>query len=127
MDQLSERTVPSPSRQRKVKEPKKPRLPKGTIPFVPLLLELTLTIARLLVLLVGVIVVIVSLLAGVEIWLAVVRACVAMFVVGLLLWFANWFLARNTLDYAISERKKELEQEKAQEADSVESTIERQA
>lgn len=125
MGQLSEHSTPPPSRQRKAKEPKKSRLPKGTIPFVPLLLELTLTIARLLVLLVGVIVAMVSLLAGVEVWLAVVRACVAMFVVGLLLWFANWFLARNTLDYAISERKKELEQEKEQ--DSVASTIERQA
>lgn len=91
--------------QAKAPKPPKPETPKPAPKQkvhprrrVPLLLETAFTLTKLTVLITGPVVLGLSLQAGVGLLMAALRAALALFVVGLLLWGANWVLARSALD-----------------------------
>ena len=109
----------NPAKVRKIKSLKDARAKKAAPASqkqldVPILLEFTITISQLVVLLVGVVIAVISILAKLEVIWIVLRSGIAMLGLGLLLWFANWFLAHDALDYAFTELKKEVEQEAQQ-------------
>ncbi len=94
--------------------------------FVPFAVETMIIFSRLVVLLVGAVVAGLSVWNGVDALTLLVRVVVAVFFVGIILWFASWWFASNALDYAITLRKKEEEEEqkKREEAEKGESTLE---
>ncbi len=81
-------------------------------------------LSELIVLIVGGAVAVMSFMAGVEIWMAVLRSTVAMISVGLILWFVNFMIARQVLEIAMNRLKDEFERDQA---DQPVSTYERSA
>lgn len=96
------------------------KTPRSAQP-APLFFEMSITIARLLVLGVGVAVTLLSFLAGANLWAAALRGGSAILSLGLLTWLTNWFLVQDALKIATSELAKKSERE------PVESTVELQA
>ncbi len=88
---------------------------------VPLLLDASITATQIVVLVVGVSTLVLSLLAGALMWVAALRGAAALLAVGLILWLANWHLARHTMEAAYAKLQQKAEKE------PVESTIERSA
>ncbi len=105
----------------KPKAEAKPNAPKGQRRRVPLLQETAFTLTKLTMLTTGPLILALSLQAGATLLMAAVRAGVAVLVVGLLLWGANWVLARSALD-ALHQQLKE-----AAEAHAPSATIELEA
>lgn len=91
-------------------EPKPPKAPKGQRRRVPLLQETAFTVTKLTLLTTGPLIVGLSLQAGATLLMAAVRAGAAVLVVGLLLWGANWVLARSALEVMHMQLKEAAEQ-----------------
>lgn len=86
-----------------------PKSPKNT--RLPVLWELVNTLGQILVTLVGVAVAVISYLSGASYIMCAIRAGVAMFGVGLILWLIYWMVARGSIDMMKSlydERQQEL-------------------
>jgi hypothetical protein len=81
---------------------------------LPLLLETSFAIARLASLASGLIVLGVSLQAGATPIVAALRAGLTVLVMGLLLWSANWVLARSALEVVRVQLKEAQQQPAAQ-------------
>jgi hypothetical protein len=107
-------------RQQDVPSEKDDKNPKAA-PFVPLVLDLALTVAKLIVLVVGIAVCVVSIFSGAKLWIAVVRGGATILSLGLLLWLVTWQLAHQALEAAIAE----FEAKNAK--NDFESTVEKQA
>jgi hypothetical protein len=85
------------------------KAPKGT--RLPVLWELVNTLGQITVTLIGVAVAVISYLSGATFIMCAIRAGVAMFGVGLILWLIYWMVARGSLDMMkslYSERQQEL-------------------
>jgi len=89
---------------------------------IPIMLDFTLTIAKVIVILVGLATFTLSLLAGCSLQIVALRTGTAMFSIGLLLWLSNWLLSRNALEALRAEIIKAQHP-----AEDSHSTIERQA
>lgn len=70
---------------------------------LPILLEMALTLSRLLILLAGVSAALLSLKAGAGLPMAIARGGAALLISGLLLWLVNWMLARRSLEAVIAQ------------------------
>jgi hypothetical protein len=94
---------------------------------VPLLLDVSYTATRILLLVAGSLTGAISVLSGAT-WLATaLRAGSAVLSVGLLLFLANWLLSRDTLEAARAALLKEMEAAQTAERAAGLSTIEKQA
>jgi len=110
-----------PKEQKKPKQPKTQAAVRHAAPL-PSLLDVSFSLASLIVLLAGVTTAGVSLLKGSTVLMAAVRGCVAIFAFGAIFWLLNYFLALQVIESA----KKDLEAAKS-EMDQGESTLEVQA
>ena len=91
---------------------------------LPLFLETSLTLSRFLVLAAGTATVLVSLRSGAPLWMTALRGGGALLSVGLILWLANWALAKNALDAALADlQKKAAERKQLEEVDAAERTL----
>jgi len=113
----------------KPKEQKKPQEPKNMEkesvrrnPPLPVLLDISFSLASLIILLAGVVTVGVSLLKGASVVMAAMRGCVAIFTLGAIFWLLNYFLAHQVIETA----RKDLKAAQS-ELDTGESTLEVQA
>lgn len=79
-------------------------------PHLPLLLDFSLTLSKVCVGVVGGLVALLSILAGNPLWTAALRAGVGMIVTGAVLWVFNWFLMRRSLEIAVIEMAKRLDE-----------------
>jgi hypothetical protein len=82
---------------------------RGASARVPLLIDLSLLISRLVVVTVAALVITVSLLSGATIRDAAARGAVALAGIGLLAFILNWLLARSALDAAVIDLREEYE------------------
>ena len=99
----------------KPEEEKKPgpapeEAPK-TVVRVPLLIDFTLSVAKMIVILVGILTAVISLIAGATLTVAALRSAAAIFSVGLAFWMVNWWIANYSLEAVRLELKEELEAE----------------
>jgi|GEM_PF-1187607 len=78
---------------------------------LPLLLETAFALTKLAVLTSGPLVLALSLQAGADLTMAAIRAGTAMLVLGLLLWSANWVLARSALEVIRMQLKEAAERQ----------------
>ena len=100
-------------------KPEEPRKPKNAkVVPIPLMLDFSLSVSRLMVLLVGLMTCVVSLVSGASIPMIILRGSLAMLSVGLVMWAFNWVLARNSLELARLELMAELEKMKAQQQEN---------
>jgi len=91
-------SVPQPAQVQPY--PQEEGAPKKTMGPVPLLLDVSFTTAKILIILAGAIIGIVSVLSGAT-WLATaIRSGAAVLSMGLLLYLANFLLSRNALEAA---------------------------
>ena len=97
--------------------------PKQAELRLPLYLDASLTISRILVMVLGVSITLISLYAGCTLEIAALRGGLATLTVGLIAWFLNWFINQYSLEEAIAEIEKENENNESND----ESTIEREA
>lgn len=97
------------------------RKPANELPF---LLDFALSVTQLVVILTGLVTMAVSLFSGAVLWMAAVRAGAAVLAVGLVLWMANYLLARNSLTSIRLQVVSELERAHRDEAAS---TVEKTA
>jgi uncharacterized membrane protein len=65
---------------------------------VPLLIDFTLSVAKIIVILVGILTAAISILAGATVLIAAVRSAAAILVVGLTFWMVNWWIASYALE-----------------------------
>jgi hypothetical protein len=77
---------------------------------LPLLLDFSLTLSKVCVGLVGGLVALLSILAGTPLWTAALRAGAGMVATGAVLWAFNWFLMRRSLEIAVIEMAKRLDE-----------------
>jgi hypothetical protein len=101
------------------KAKKAPKPPKGG--YVPLLVDFSLTAAKIIVLTVGLLTAVGSYFAGATALVACGRGCAAIVGLGGLFWLFNWTLANQALESAIAELE---EKQKAAAADHPDSTVE---
>ena len=87
-------------------KPVKAKSPKVPAQRAPLLLETAITLSQIVLVITGLGILGISLLAGADITMAAMRSGAAVLVVGLVLWLANWQLARGSLE-ALSEQMRE--------------------
>jgi protein-S-isoprenylcysteine O-methyltransferase Ste14 len=83
-----------------------PAGPVRDTPKLPAVLEMTFSLASLLVVLIGAAVVILSLVAGCPIYVAALRGGAAILIVGLVLWMLAWILAGGTFSAASHDDRK---------------------
>jgi hypothetical protein len=93
---------------------------------LPVMIDFSLSVSKLLVLLVGLMTVIVSVFSGATPPMTALRGGMAMFTVGLCVWAFNWLLSRNSLELARQDLMREMEAAKArqQENEKASSTVE---
>lgn len=92
-----------------------PAGPVRNTPKLPPVLEITFSMASLLVVLVGATVVGLSLLAGCPVYVAALRGGAAVLVVGLISWMLAWILAGGTFSAPPVESQKSKKTAKKQE------------
>jgi len=113
----------------KPKEQKKPQEPKNKEkesvrrnPSLPALLDISFSLASLIILFAGVITVGISLLKGASVVMAATRGGIAIFTLGAVFWLLNYFLAHQVIETA----RKDLQAAQS-ELEKGESTLEVQA
>ena len=77
---------------------------------LPLLLDFTLTISKVCVGIVGGLVALISIQVGTPLWTAALRSGAAMLLTGMVLWVFNWFLLRRSLEIAVLEMAKRVDE-----------------
>ncbi len=82
--------------------------PKSPAPRLPLLIEVSLSLAKALVFLVATLTGVVSLLAGATLQIAALRSGVAILGLGWLLWLLNWMISRNSLIATLAEIQEKM-------------------
>ncbi len=120
---MAKKQETKPKEQRKPQEPK--RAAKESVrrnPPLPALLDVSFSLASLIILFAGVITVGLSLLKGSSVVMAAMRGGVAIFTLGAVFWLLNYFLAHQVIETA----RKDLQAAKS-ELDKGESTLEVQA
>lgn len=113
----------------KPQKSKKPQAPKNKEkesvrgdPPLPALIDISFSLASLIILFAGMITVGLALLKGSSIVMAAMRGCVAIFALGVLFWLLNYFLANQVIETA----RKDLQAAQS-ELEKGESTLELQA
>lgn len=91
-------------------------------PSLPALLDISFSLASLIILFVGVITVGLSLLKGSSVVMTAMRGCAAIFTLGAIFWLLNYFLAHQVIETA----KKDIQAAQSK-LDKGESTLEIQA
>ena len=90
---------------------------------LPLLLDFTLSVAKVTVALIGALTAVLSTIAGASVVITVLRSGAAMLAVGLMFWLVNWIIAHNFLEITQKELAHELEAVQ----DRAHSTVEKSA
>jgi uncharacterized membrane protein len=80
---------------------------------VPLLLETALTLSQLSLIVTGVSIFVMSMQAGADLTTSALRSGAALLVVGLVLWLANWLLARGSLEAVARQMREAAEAQSA--------------
>lgn len=91
---------------------------------LPLLIDFTISLAKILVIIIGMVTALVSIASGATVFMATLRSAAAMLAIGLLLWLANWMVSRDSLRMAKEEMVKESQ---GTDEDNGPSTIEKTA
>lgn len=84
---------------------------KPPVVVLPAFLELSFTIAKILVVIVGIVIVVVSVLAGVSAWTVALRGAIAILSLGFVLWLINWYFAHNILEKELEDLEKSMKEE----------------
>jgi hypothetical protein len=104
----AEKEKPEPKKKEdKKKGPEKAKKASGQ--SVPFFLETTFAVSQAIVAMTGILVVVSSILAGVSAIWVLVRTAAAILVVGMILWFLNWLIAKGTFDAEVARLKEEEE------------------
>jgi hypothetical protein len=116
-EEKKKKEEPKPKPVRRVKE----RKPQSEVQ-VPLLLDVAFNFSIIFILLVGGLVAVISLLAGVDPLNTALRTGLAILLLGLGLYGLAWYLSKSSLDTALAEKQKQVEE--ASEQDDVSTTTE---
>lgn len=107
---MSKKTA-APKKDKKPAAPAAPKVKRQAQTRLPLLLETAFAVTKLAVLTSAPLVFALSLQAGADLTMAAIRAGTTVLVLGLLLWSANWVLARSALEVIRMQLKEAAERQ----------------